>query len=251
MAVGRLLPVAVPVSVQRSRRLRVSLAVVVTVLVVVNVWRSSVSGQSDLVLGPLVVVVLVALSRWAGLSWDDLGMSRCSWRRGAGYAVVAVVLVGAVYGAGVALPVTRSAFLDSRYRLEVGRALVTALVVIPVRTVLLEEVAFRGVLLGLLRRHRGGAWASGVSSGLFGLWHVLPGLTLSGTNRAVGAVVGQGDWARLPVVLATVAVTGAAGLVFCELRRRSGSLLASAGLHWATNGLGVLVAAALWAWQPA
>jgi membrane protease YdiL (CAAX protease family) len=42
--------------------------------------------------------------------------------------------------------------------------------------------------------------------------------------------------------------TGLAGVVFCELRRRSGSLLASAGLHWATNGLGVLVAAAVWAW---
>ena len=37
-----------------------------------------------------------------------------------------------------------------------------------------------------------------------------------------------------------------AGVVFCELRRRSGSLLASAGLHWATNGLRVLVAGSLW-----
>ena len=35
-----------------------------------------------------------------------------------------------------------------------------------------------------------------------------------------------------------------------KLRRRSGSLLAPAGLHWATNGLGVLVAAAVWAWVP-
>jgi membrane protease YdiL (CAAX protease family) len=45
-----------------------------------------------------------------------------------------------------------------------------------------------------------------------------------------------------------VAFTGLAGVVFCELRRRSGSLLAPAGLHWATNGLGVLAAAAVWAW---
>jgi membrane protease YdiL (CAAX protease family) len=36
--------------------------------------------------------------------------------------------------------------------------------------------------------------------------------------------------------------------VFCELRRRSGSLLAPAGLHWATNGLSVLASAAVWAW---
>jgi hypothetical protein len=31
----------------------------------------------------------------------------------------------------------------------------------------------------------------------------------------------------------------------CELRRRSGTLLAAAALHWATNGLGLLIAAAL------
>ena len=51
-------------------------------------------------------------------------------------------------------------------------------------------------------------------------------------------------------MLGTVLFTGLSGVVFCELRRRSGSLLASAGLHWATNGLGVLTSAALWAWAP-
>ena len=49
-------------------------------------------------------------------------------------------------------------------------------------------------------------------------------------------------------VLGTVAFTTLAGVVFCELRRRSGSILASAGLHWATNALSVLAAAAVWAW---
>jgi uncharacterized protein len=49
-------------------------------------------------------------------------------------------------------------------------------------------------------------------------------------------------------VLGTVLFTALAGVLFCELRRRSGSLLASIGLHWATNGLGVLAAASIWAW---
>lgn len=34
--------------------------------------------------------------------------------------------------------------------------------------------------------------------------------------------------------------TAAAGAVLCELRRRSGSLLAPMALHWATNALGYL-----------
>ena len=51
-------------------------------------------------------------------------------------------------------------------------------------------------------------------------------------------------------ILGTVAFTAASGVVFCELRRRSGSLLAPAGLHWATNGLSVLASAAVFAWAP-
>lgn len=49
-------------------------------------------------------------------------------------------------------------------------------------------------------------------------------------------------------VLGTVLFTAASGVVFCELRRRSGSLLAPAALPWATNGLSVLASAAVWAW---
>ena len=42
------------------------------------------------------------------------------------------------------------------------------------------------------------------------------------------------------VVLGTVALTTLGGLVFGELRRRSDSVLAPMGAHWATNALGVL-----------
>jgi uncharacterized protein len=41
-------------------------------------------------------------------------------------------------------------------------------------------------------------------------------------------------------------LTTLGGLVFGELRRRSGSVLASAGAHWATNALGVLVGLMAW-----
>ena len=51
-------------------------------------------------------------------------------------------------------------------------------------------------------------------------------------------------------VLATVAFTTVAGIVFAELRRHTGSLAAPIGLHWATNGLGVLAAARVWAVSP-
>ena len=54
---------------------------------------------------------------------------------------------------------------------------------------------------------------------------------------------------RILAVLGAVAFTAVAGLLLCELRRRSGSLLAAAALHWATNGLGLLVTAGLAAFR--
>ena len=87
-----------------------------------------------------------------------------------------------------------------------------------------------------------------MSSALFGLWHILPSLGLATDNEAIGSAVGRGRSAQVIAVLGTVLFTAASGVVFCELRRRSGSLLAPAGLHWAVNGLSVLASAAVWAW---
>lgn len=205
---------------------------------------------TGLVAAPAAALVLVGLGRWAGLSWEDLGLARRAWRRGMAWAGGAAAVVAAVYGAGVALPATRHLFLDVRFRLPLDSALLTALVVIPLRTVVFEEVAFRGVLHGLVRRRRGTLWASGVSSALFGLWHVLPSLHLGSVNQGVERAFGAGAGGRVLTVLAVVAFTFLAGLVFCELRRRSGSLLAPAGLHWAVNGLAVIVAALVWQSPP-
>jgi membrane protease YdiL (CAAX protease family) len=225
----------------------IAVAVVVVILACVNVIDVKVPHAS-LVLGPVCAAGLIALARSAGLDRSDLGLGKGTWRRGATWAAIEIAAVAVVFAVGAALPRTRDAFHDSRYHLSWPHALLTAFVLIPVGTVLLEEVAFRGVLWGLLREARGTAVATIGSSVLFGLWHVLPALSLATDNSAVGAAVGTGQSAELISVLGTVAFTGLTGVLFCELRRRSGSLLAPAGLHWATNALGVLASAAVWAW---
>ncbi|MET8147251.1 lysostaphin resistance A-like protein [Actinoplanes sp. NPDC049668] len=200
---------------------------------------------SMLVAGPLGAGLLLLLARWAGLDADDVGLGRRTWRRGAAYALVCIAAVAVVYLVAAALPATRTAFLDERYRSDMGTALLTAFVVIPLGTILFEEVAFRGVLWGLLRRDWGTTPATLVSSLFFGFWHVLPSLRLNQVNPAVTKLVGSGAAGQVLAVTGAVLFTGTAGLLFCELRRRSGSLLAPIGLHWAVNGLGVLVAAGL------
>jgi uncharacterized protein len=145
------------------------------------------------------------------------------------------------------LPLTRTAFVDVRYELPAPKALLTAFVVIPVGTVLVEEIAFRGVLLGLVTRHRGHGWGFALSSVTFGAWHILPSLGLNQANAAMREVAGTGTGGQVGTVMAAVVFTSVAGLLLAELRRRSGSILAAAGLHWAVNAIGVLVAAVLFA----
>ena len=84
------------------------------------------------------------------------------------------------------------------------------------------------------------------SSILFGLWHVLSSLHLAQDNEAVASPLGSGSLGQVVGVVGSVLVTTVAGLLFCWLRLRSGSLFASIGAHWAVNGVGVLASAAVW-----
>ncbi|GIE80660.1 abortive infection protein [Actinoplanes philippinensis] len=226
-------------------RLLLVLGAVVAVLATVNVANKYGPPGTGLVAGPLVALGLVLFARRAGLTWHELGLSRRTLLPGLKYAVGAVAAVAVVYTVGAAIPLTRPAFQDVRYHLHLSAALLTAFVIVPLGTVLLEEVAFRGVLMGLVNRHRGAVWASITSSVLFGLWHILPSLRLNHANEAVGAAFGTGLTGQVLAVAGAVGFTALAGLLLCELRRRSGSLLAAAALHWATNGLGLLITAGL------
>ena len=220
-------------------------AVVVAALVSVNLAEHLLSGSAWL--GPVAAAVLLAFARWSGLTWSQLGMHRNRLRSGLRWGLGAVAVIAAAYLVGVFLPLTRSAFLDARYHLGLHGALVSAFVVIPLGTILLEEVAFRSVLWGMLARHTGTWRVLIISSTLFGLWHILPSLHLAKANLGIGdAVSGAGALATVLVVAGTVAFTALGGVVAGELRRRSGSVLASAGMHWATNSLGVLFGLLAW-----
>lgn len=228
----------------RRHRALVASGVVVALLAALNVVTHLVPGT--LWLGPAAAAVLLAVARVSGLSWEQLGLGRRQLAAGLRWGTAAVLVIGAVYAVGVLLPATRTAFLDARYHLPLPGALTSAFVAIPLGTVLVEELAFRSVLWGALARHLHVRWVLVTSSALFGLWHVLPSLHLASANKAVGDVVGGGASATVAAVAATVAFTAVGGLVAGELRRRSGSVLASMGMHWATNGLGVLVGIVAW-----
>ncbi|WP_406723851.1 CPBP family intramembrane glutamic endopeptidase [Streptomyces sp. GD-15H] len=191
---------------------------------------------------------LLLIARWDGLTRADLGLDAAALRRGLRWASVLVGAILAVLLLGLALPATREAFQDERAAgLTVGQLLGRVLIRVLFGTVLLEETAFRGVLWAMVRRRRGTAWATAVSSLLFGLWHVLPSRGLPRANAAA-AVLGTGPAGTVLSVTAAAVATAAAGVVLCELRRRSGSLLAPAALHWALNGFAYVLAWAVSRW---
>lgn len=223
-----------------------SLLLVLAVMIVVNA-ASNLLDWSMLWLGPLGALLLLTHARRCGLTWQQLGLSSAQLPRGLRWAGGAILLVAVGYLIGVMVPITRSGFLDPRYHLSPGEAVLTALVLIPVGTVLFEEIAFRSVLWGMLSRHALPGRVAVITSALFGLWHVLPAALSVGRNPAVsGAADELGAFASIGVIGGTVLVTGLGGLVFAWLRHRSDSILASAGMHWATNGLGVLVGLLAW-----
>jgi membrane protease YdiL (CAAX protease family) len=195
----------------------------------------------------LVVVVLAV-----GLAVDhaiggahvavDLGLARPAWPAGLRWGGAAALLVAAAYALVLlAAPLRHSLPQEAGGD---GRAVLTAvLVVIPLGTVLPEELAFRGLLLSLLGRGYGMLAGTWLSSGLFGLWHVLAALGGGAANAAITGAVGGGAPGTAARVVVTVVFTSLGGAALCWLRLRSGSLLAPALAHWTVNALGVIVIA--------
>jgi membrane protease YdiL (CAAX protease family) len=124
--------------------------------------------------------------------------------------------------------------------------LIASMVIIPLQTVIPEELAFRGVLHGTLNRAWGFRGVALAGSLLFGLWHVATSFGLTSSNVGFTRLFGGGIVGMAAGVTGAVLATGAAGFVFSWLRRRSGSLIAPIALHWSLNGLGALAAALVW-----
>lgn len=223
----------------------VDVAVVVVVLALTNLIAHFTTPWAGIATVPVAAVGLVILLRCNGLGWAELGLGREHWKAGMGYALAAVMVVVSVIAVGALLPVTRPMFMNNHYA-TISGALIASMIIIPLQTVIPEELAFRGVLHGALSRAWGFRGVAVAGSLLFGLWHIATSLGLTSSNVGFTRLFGGGVIGMLCGVVLAVLATGAAGFVFSWLRRRSGSLIAPIALHWSLNGLGALAAALVW-----
>lgn len=216
---------------------------VLAILVLVNLSNNIWAPDLYILVSISAAAFLIWIARQSGLYWTDLGLGPHWVRNGLRWGLPFVGLVALVYSAAFVLPIGERFFLDERLAETSGWSVLwLALVRVPFGTVLLEEVAFRGVLYGLFRRHFGPWPATIASSVLFGLWHILPTIPLANSVPAIGQALGPGVDASLVSVLIAVGFTTLAGIGFVLLRRWSHSLLAPSLVHCATNSLGYLFA---------
>jgi membrane protease YdiL (CAAX protease family) len=183
-----------------------TVVVVLLIMAAVRVWNRRGPARAQPFTGPVAAILLVTVS---GLTPASAGLTLSGWA----YAVGAALLVAAGYGVALTIPAARRALAARDYPDPVRKALVG----VPFSTVIFEEVAFRGVLWGLLLADHGAVWATVVTAVLFGFWH-LPDRT-------------------------EVAFTTFAGVLLSFLRLLGGGLLAPFVLHWTANGLGILASA--------
>ncbi|WP_019200402.1 CPBP family intramembrane glutamic endopeptidase [Tsukamurella sp. 1534] len=223
----------------------VDVAVVVAVLVATNLVAHFTGSWAALVAVPISAVLLIGIARHRGLDWHELGLGREHWRSGAKYAAAAVLLVVTVIAIGALLPATRGLFLNDRYA-TFSTAVIASMVIIPLQTVIPEELAFRGALHGTLSRALRFRWVMVTGSLLFGFWHIASSLGLTSGNAGLTKILGAGPLAQIAGIAGAVVATAFAGWVFTWLRARSGSLIAPIALHWCLNGAGALAAAFAW-----
>ncbi len=157
------------------------------------------------------VVALAGLGR-SGLAIGSVAVGVA----GALVVLLAVTLLAVVPRTRRLLSDQRMAGVDAR-----GTAW-RALVRIPLGTVVLEEVAFRGVLPALV--------SPAGAAGLFGLWHIVPAAKTFDVNG-----VARSARARRWAVAGAVAASAMAGGVLWAIGVAAGGLLAPALVHAAVN----------------
>ncbi len=208
-----------------------------TIVIVYNpVGNEALAAWAYIPANLVVGVVLIAVARWSGLSWDLMGMRPDRLATGAKVGLVAAGVILLVVAFGIVLPPVREYFADDRFVGEGwGDMLYQAMVRIPIGTAAFEEVVFRGVLLGFFLQRMAVWKAATLSSVLFGLWHILPTFDSIETNP--GGDLLEGGLAVTAAVVGAVLVTGVAGYAFAWLRLRANSLLAPILAHFAINSV--------------
>lgn len=204
-----------------------------------NVLAVHINGWQQWILVSLLVLVSCAVIWWYRISSTELGLARKNLQRGLlyGVAIGGFIAVGMI----LAYVIQPTLFTDSRYSGTTNTEAIGRLLYMLFRTVIVEELVFRGILLALFLRKMPTVQAVIASSLLFGLWHIMPSLGVSSSSSAANTLL-PSFIGTIAVIAGIVVATGCAGALFCFAKIRSNSLVAPIIVHWTINGVGLVLA---------
>jgi membrane protease YdiL (CAAX protease family) len=183
-------------------------------------------------LAPVAVgMVGAGLVTAAGLIFglDAIGLAAPALWATAAWGSAAVALVSIMGAVMLSRDELRTQLVDPRIaELTTSRALGQIFVRIPVFTALIEEAVFRGVLHAALISLMPTPAAIWIGAGLFGLWHIGPGIDQA---QASGKAAPAGTLHTVGTVVATTL----AGAFLVWLRIETGSIWAPVAVHAGIN----------------
>jgi membrane protease YdiL (CAAX protease family) len=189
-----------------------------------------------------MLALALAFARAAGLRARDLGLAMPAMRANSavGAAVAAAVALPSAAVVALAPLLTEETLRDPDVSgVPAGVLLFRVAIRYPLRTVLMEEIVFRGLLFALWQRAAGPRTALFATAAIFGLWHAVI------TWGSVGEYAWAAGQPRFALVYAGALLTlFAAGIGLGALRERTGSVAGPFMAHWLTVAL---VRLAIWA----
>ncbi|HSX53638.1 MAG TPA: CPBP family intramembrane glutamic endopeptidase [Patescibacteria group bacterium] len=212
----------------------------VLTLIVFNIAFISSNGWARLFWNISGYAILFMVYKFTRLSLDSIGLSRRSIKPGLKYGCYIVLVI--LFVMLVAFFIDKTIYKDPRYHRNLSTALYSVLILLPLKTVIFEEIAFRGILPAILLKIRNERrFAAIVASLAFGLWHVFSATKIG--NYHIG---GNVNIPGIAVIGGVFIATSLFGYLLCELRLRSNSLVAPIIVHWFLNGFGIVLASLSW-----
>jgi membrane protease YdiL (CAAX protease family) len=218
---------------------RTTVAGVLLLLVFANVMANRVIPSWLYVPFNVTIAVVLILVARRSVTVEDMGFT--NWRRGALWGGALFAATAGVMLVGLAIPAFSDLYNDNRVTESTSVWAYHAFVRIPLGTAFMEETAFRAVLPALFAVRWGVLRGCILASVCFGFWHILPSMGLTKANPTMTDLFGDGTAGVVATVALAVVGTTLAGLAWCWIRYRSGSVLSTILGHVATNTVGYTI----------
>jgi membrane protease YdiL (CAAX protease family) len=218
--------------------------VIVAILVYGTILARFIPRKAHISANLLAALATIVFGLFLGLSLSQMGLTLSGVKT---IILISVAATGAIFLGTFAvsfLPFLRHIFLGESFaNARVRTVFFEAGFRIPLGTALVEEILFRGVLLGMLLQSYSPLTSSIIAAIVFGLWHIAPSINSIESNTAVQERLRSKSLHAKGSVAGIVLVTFAAGFFFNWLRILSGTILTTWLVHWAINSSGAVASA--------